>query len=49
MIDALRVDIVHWAENTFGSIPEAYNKFRAINPDTPTAKTLYEWKKLVKK
>lgn len=49
MIDALRADIAQWAENTYGSIPEAYMKFKAINPDTPTAKTLYEWKKLIKK
>jgi transcriptional regulator with PAS, ATPase and Fis domain len=49
MVDALRADIAQWAENTYGSIPEAYNKFRTINPDTPTAKTLYEWKKLIKK
>jgi hypothetical protein len=49
MVDALRADIAQWAENTYGSIPEAYNKFRTISPDTSTAKTLYEWKKLIKK
>jgi len=46
MLDMLRKDIVTWAENTYGSIPEAYQNFRKLNTDTPTAKTLYDWKKI---
>jgi hypothetical protein len=45
MINRLRRDIVHWAEASFGSVSEAYQHFRQIDKDTPTAKTLYEWRK----
>lgn len=45
MLNQFRKDLVDWAIRTYGSVPEAYQNFYRINRLTPTAKTLYEWKK----
>lgn len=45
MLNNFRRDIADWAVASFGSIPNAYNEFKKINPKTPKAKTLYLWQK----